>query len=654
MCGIVGVYNYGNAGLPLQAETIVRMRDTMAHRGPDDAGVHVTPDGRLGLGHRRLSILDLSSLGHQPMASPDGRYWIVFNGEIYNFRELRKDLEAKGHSFRSQSDTEVLLALYAESGPEMLHRLRGMFALAIWDARQERLWLVRDRIGIKPLYYTCQGGRFLFASEIKAILAHPGIPRAVHLPGLHHYLSFLTTPAPLTLFEGIHKLPAGHTLTVERDGSVRVAEWWDVFTDVRASALEDEAALAERTLDLLRESIRYRMVSDVPFGVFLSGGIDSSTNVALMAELMDRPVETFSIGFTGEERYNEFAYARQIADRFRTNHHEVRIGVQDLIDFLPQLIHHQDEPIADPVCVPVYFVARLAKQHGVTVCQVGEGSDELFCGYPLWNWFLRVAGWNRPFGMLPRPLRRMAPALLRAAGKHHGLPYECLRRGAEGETLFWSGAEAFFETQKAELLTPWVRQRLGPLSSHEVVLEYRRRFLERTPSRDDLTWMGYMDLKLRLPELLLMRVDKMTMATAVEARVPFLDHEFVQFAMGIPQTTKMRGGALKHLLKRAVRGVIPDPIIDRRKQGFGVPVAEWFLRELGPVVRESLRGFAADQPYFDAGYVDRLLQSNNATLSWFLLNFALWHRQWIEGRAVGPAMLPGGPKGDGGGQARAA
>ncbi len=640
MCGIVGVYNYGNPGLSLDAETLVRMRETMAHRGPDDAGVYVSPDGRLALGHRRLSILDLSALGHQPMVSPDGRYWIVFNGEIYNFRELRPDLEAKGHVFRSESDTEVLLAMFAEYGPKMLHRLRGMFALAVWDAREERLWLVRDRIGIKPLYYTCQGGRFLFASEIKAILAFPGIPRAVHLPGLHHYLSFLTTPAPLTLFEGIYKLPAGHTLTVERDGSVRVEEWWDVFSDARASTIPDEATLAQQILELLRESIRYRMVSDVPFGVFLSGGIDSSTNVALMAELMDRPVETFSIGFSGEDRYNEFNYAQLIANRFRSNHHEVRIGVQDLIDFLPQLVHHQDEPIADPVCVPVYFVARLAKEHGVTVCQVGEGSDELFCGYPLWGWFLRAARWNRPFSVLPRPLRHLAPALLRAAGKHHGLPYECLRRGAEGETLFWSGAEAFFETQKAALLTPWVRQQVGRLSSHDVVREHRQRFLERAPYPDDLTWMGYMDLKLRLPELLLMRVDKMTMATAVEARVPFLDHEFVRFAMGIPQAIKVQDGELKHLLKRAVRGVIPDTIIDRRKQGFGVPVAEWFLRELGPVVRESLQRFAAEHPYFDAAYVDRLLHANNATLSWFLLNFVLWHRQWIEGRAASPAALP--------------
>lgn len=640
MCGIVGVYNHGNSGVPLDAETVARMRDTMAHRGPDDAGVYVSPDGCLALGHRRLSILDLSALGHQPMVSPDGRYWIVFNGEIYNFRELRLVLEAKGHRFCSTSDTEVLLALYADQGPAMLHRLRGMFVFAIWDIQRRRLFIARDRIGIKPLYYTSQGGRFLFASEIKAILAFPGIARTVHIPGLHHYLSFLTTPAPLTLFEGIQKLPAGHTLIVEEDGNFRVEEWWDVFDDGQPVDAKDETTIHARLIDLLRESIRYRMVSDVPFGVFLSGGIDSSTNVALMAELMDRPVETFSIGFSGEERYNEFNYAQMVADRFHTSHHEVRIGVQDLIDFLPQLVHHQDEPIADPVCVPVYFVARLAKQHGVTVCQVGEGSDELFCGYPLWGWFLRVARWNRPFGVLPKPLRRMAPALLRAAGKHHGLPYECLRRGAEGETIFWSGAEAFFETQKAALLTPWVRQQAGRLSSHDVVCEHRQRFLERAPYPDDLTWMGYMDLKLRLPELLLMRVDKMTMATAVEARVPFLDHEFVRFAMGIPQAIKVGDGGLKHLLKRAVRGVIPDAIIDRRKQGFGVPVAEWFLRELGPVVRESLQRFSAEQPYFDAAYVDRLLRANNATLSWFLLNFALWHRQWIEGRAASPAALP--------------
>jgi asparagine synthase (glutamine-hydrolysing) len=641
MCGIVGVYSYDRPGSPLEPAALVRMRDSMAHRGPDDAGLYLSPDGRLGLGHRRLSILDLSALGHQPMASPDGRYWIVFNGEIYNFRELRPDLEARGHRFRSQSDTEVLLALYAEYGPAMLGKLRGMFALAIWDSRTERLWLARDRIGIKPLYYTARDGRFLFASEIKALLEFPGIPREVHLPGLYHFLSFLTTPAPDTLFEGIRKLPAGHTLTVERDGTLREEEWWDVFQGLTPVATGDPGEIAERVRHLLRESVRYRMVSDVPFGVFLSGGIDSSTNVALMAELMDRPVETFSIGFSGEERYNEFSWARQVAERFGTNHHEVRIGVQDLIDFLPGLIHHQDEPIADPVCVPVYFVSKLAKRHGVTVCQVGEGSDELFCGYPLWGWFLRVGAWDRAFRLLPRPARRLFPRGLELLGRGDGYPHECLRRRAEGEVLFWSGAEAFFEPRKRELLAPWLLERLQGLSSHQVVEGYHRRYLERAPTRDLLTWMGYMDLKLRLPELLLMRVDKMTMATAVEARVPFLDHEFVQLAMSLPQEVKVREGELKHILKRAVTGIIPDEIIRRRKQGFGVPVAEWFLKELGPVVRSALQGFAAEQPYFRPEAVDRLLGQGNATLSWFLFNFVLWHRHWIEGRSL--AELPGGP-----------
>ena len=634
MCGIVGVYDYAGSG-GLDPALLVRMRDTMTHRGPDDAGVYVAPDGRLGLGHRRLSILDLSSAGRQPMATPDGRYWIVYNGEIYNFLELRSDLEARGHRFRSRSDTEVLVALYAEEGPKMLHRLRGMFGLAIWDGLARRLWLARDRIGIKPLYYATHAGRFLFASEIKALLVFPGLPRAVDLEGLYHYLSFLTTPAPGTLFSGIRKLRPGHTLTIEADGSVREEEYWDVFDHVTAVQGAQPDELAERLLDLLRKAVRYRMVSDVPFGVFLSGGIDSSTNVALMAELMDRPVETFSIGFEGADGYNEFHYARQVAARFGTNHHEVQIGVQDLIGFLPALIHHQDEPIADPVCVPVYFVAKLAKDHGVTVCQVGEGSDELFCGYPLWSLMLRAMGWDRWLGRLPAPIRRLAPAALRAVGQGDGLICEVLRRGAARESLFWGGAEAFFEGQKRRLLRPEILDRLGALSSNEVIAHQWRRFRERSPLADDhLAWMAYLDLRLRLPELLLMRVDKMTMATGVEARVPFLDHEFVTFAMGIPRALKIANGELKHLLKRAVERILPPEIVHRPKQGFQVPVTEWFMAELGPVVREVLRDFTREQPYFDPGCVERLLNAKNGAKAWYLLNLALWHRHWIEGRPM--------------------
>ena len=583
MCGIVGVFEYAGPG-GLDQGLLIRMRDSMTHRGPDDAGVYVTSDGRLGLGHRRLAILDLSSAGHQPMSTPDGRYWVVYNGEIYNFIELRSNLELRGHRFRSRSDTEVLLALYAEEGPKMLHRLRGMFALAIWDGVDRRLWLARDRIGIKPLYYTTHGGCFLFASEIKALLAFPGLRRDVDLEGLYHYLSFLSTPAPGTLFTGIRKLRPGHTLVVEEDGSVREEQYWDVFDHVAPIQGESFEELTEHLLNLLREAVRYRMVSDVPFGVFLSGGMDSSTTVALMAEQMDRPVETFSVGFEGEEQYNEFNYARRVAARFGTDHREVRIGVRDLIGFLPSLVHHQDEPIADPVCVPVYFVAKLAKEHGVTVCQVGEGADELFCGYPYWGAMLRALRWDRWFGRLPLGLRRLAPAVARALGRDGTHSNEVLRRGIARETLFWGGAEGFPEEQKRRLLQPSVLDRLGTLTSHEVVAAYFRQFCERSPrADDDLAWMTYLDLKHRLPELLLMRVDKMSMATAVEARVPFLDHEFVTFAMGIPQAVKVARGELKHLLKRAVAPVLPAEIVHRPKQ----PLTKWLLLTFVSFVSEA-------------------------------------------------------------------
>ncbi len=640
MCGIVGVFSYGSTRASITTELLVRMRDTMVHRGPDDEGVYLSADGRVGLGFRRLSILDLSTAGRQPMANARGDRWIVYNGEVYNFRELRAELEAKGHRFRSQSDTEVLLALYDEYGRAMVHRLRGMFAFAIWDEGERTLWLARDRIGVKPLYYTFANGVFLFASEIKALLAYPGVVPRVDLEAFYHYLSFLTTPAPSTLFADIAKLPAGHTLLIGLEGNAKLEEYWDVFDNVQPLAEQREEAYTERLLDLLRESIRYRMISDVPFGVFLSGGIDSSTNVALMAELMNRPVETFTVGFVGQERYNEFHHAREIARRFRTNHHEVQITVADLIAFLPQLIHHQDEPIADPVCVPVYYVARLAKEHGVTVCQVGEGSDELFCGYPAWAWVLRIERWNRAYTHLPRLLRRLALRGFGAIADGESPPYELLRRGTEGEVLFWGGAEAFTEGQKARLLSQRLRERLRGLTSHQVILGLHQRFRERSPIPDYLHWMGYLDLRMRLPELLLMRVDKMTMATSVEARVPFLDHKFVEFAMGIPQAVKVRGGILKHILKRAVEPILPAAIIHRPKQGFGVPVVEWFLEGLGDLARTTLLAFNRRHGYFDDATLDGLL-ATRSVLVWYLLNFALWHEAWIEGKPISSAVAGG-------------
>ncbi|MBI4462541.1 MAG: asparagine synthase (glutamine-hydrolyzing) [Acidobacteria bacterium] len=628
MCGITGIYDYGSESPRPDPGLLTAMRESLHHRGPDDEGFYFSPDGRLGLGFRRLAIIDLSPAGNQPMSTPDGRYWIIFNGEIYNYRELRPELEARGCRFRSQSDTEVLLYLYQEYGPAMLARLCGMFAFAIWDAQSERLWLARDRIGIKPLYYTFANGRFLFASEIKALLKHPDVRPRLDEEALYHYLTFLTTPAPHTLFAGIYKLPPGHTLSVDRQGHAKLEEYWDVFQP--APAARGESEVSERILELLRESVKLRMVSDVPFGVFLSGGIDSSTNVALMAELMDRPVETFSIGYHNQPAYNEFEYARRVAQLFGTNHHEIIIGEKDFLDFLPQLIHHQDEPIADPVCVPVYFVAKLAKDNGVTVCQVGEGSDELFA-YPQWITILRLHQLSRFYRLWPRPLRRLALSAVGWVEPHHQA-YEFLRRAYEDQVIFWGGAEAYGERLKRDLLSADFRRRHPNLSSYAVIEPFYRRFLERSPHRDFFNFMSYLDLHLRLPELLLMRVDKMTMACSVEGRVPFLDHRLVEFALSLPQAAKIGTGEAKYILKKTVRRILPEDIVYRRKVGFSVPLRQWFQHSLGRYTEGKLNGFLRRVPYFDARGVEALLRSRRASRSWFLLNFVLWHERWIEGR----------------------
>ena len=630
MCGIVGVFDYSSQAPKLDARLITHMRDTMWHRGPDAEGLYLSPEGRLGLGFRRLSIIDLSAAGNQPLSTADGRFWIVFNGEIYNYRELRNELKARGCRFRSKSDTEVLLYLYQQHGPSMLARLCGMFAFAIWDVRKQQLWLARDRIGIKPLYYTITNGRFLFASEIKALLAHPDCSAALDEEALYHYLTFLTTPAPQTLFAGIRKLQPGHTLTVDRRGNTKLEEYWDVFQTadpVSTKVTEDEAT--EKILTLLRESVKLRMVSDVPFGAFLSGGIDSSANVALMAELMNRPVETFSVGYHGQTAYNELSHARRAAGLFNTNHHKIVFGEDEFLEFLPQLIHHQDEPIADPVCVPVYFVAKLAKQNGVTVCQVGEGSDELF-GYPSWILYLLAHQLGKFYRLWPKSLRTLVlGAVAHVDGYRRA--YEYLRRSSEGQIIFWGNSEAYGETRKRNILSLDFCRRHPQLSSYDVILPYYRRFLERAPRPDLFNFMTYLELHLRLPELLLMRVDKMSMACSVECRVPFLDHRLVEYVASLPQVTKLGLGRAKHLLKKAVLPILPRDIIDRKKQGFGVPIHEWFHTSLG--------GFAARKlnesnrlPYFNRDAVQALLHSKRPASSWFLLNFLLWHERWIEGK----------------------
>ena len=613
----------------------------MAHRGPDGAGAWISREGQIGFGHRRLAIIDLSEAADQPMCNEDGSLWVVFNGEIYNHAEIRAELESiGGHTWKTDhSDTEVILHGFEQWGVDCVSRFRGMFAIALWDVTNRRLWLIRDRIGIKPLYYSVHHGRITFASEIKALLEDPDQHREMDEEALFHYLSFRATVAPATLFQGICKLSPGSWLCINEDGSVREKRYWDVWEHtVPLSGLKEEE-IATQLLEELRTSVKLRKISDVPVGVFLSGGIDSSVNTALFSEGEDASVKTFSIGYEGNNPsyVNELHFARRMADFVHSEHHELLIKETDFLDFLPQMVHLQDEPIADPVCVPLYFVSKLARENGVTVCQVGEGSDELFWGYPFWKDSLRLQRYDDlPF---PRTLKRLGLATLRYTGHGESFPYEFLRRGVMQQPIFWGGSEGLTEAQKKTVLSPRLVDRFHGLSSWEALREIRKRFEESAWEKSHLNWMTYLDLNLRLPELLLMRVDKMSMGVSLEARVPFLDHKFVQLAMSIPESIKTKNGSLKYILKKAVRGVIPDDLIDRKKQGFGVPMTEWSAGRLGKYARAELEEFCDATNILSKPGVLQFFEKNRRRELWILLNVALWWKHYIGCDRSVPTMV---------------
>lgn len=451
MCGIVGILSL-NKGKQVSESLVVAMRDTMVHRGPDGGGVWLSPDGSIGLGHRRLSIIDLSTAASQPMSNEDGTVWVTFNGEIYNHVEIRQELEKiGGHTWvTDHSDTEVIVHAYEQWGIDCLHKFRGMFAIGIWDAKSRELWLARDRLGIKPLYYSFYNQKLAFSSEIKAILADPERSRAVNEDAFFHYLSFLTTPAPQTLFEGINKLQSGCWLLIRENGETEESRYWDVLDHTEDLSNKTEEQITQRLLDELRVAVKLRKVSDVPVGVFLSGGIDSSTNAALFSEDAGERVKTFSIGYEGnyDTYQNELHYARKVADGVGAEYHEKLLNIDDLIDFLPRMVQLQDEPIADPVCVPVYYVSKLARDNGVIVCQVGEGADELFWGYPGWKTALKLQKWDDL--PVPKFLKRLGLASLRLLGKDKTTPYEWLRRGAEGVPVFWGEQKLLLRRKNSE------------------------------------------------------------------------------------------------------------------------------------------------------------------------------------------------------------
>ncbi len=636
MCGISGVLAFKNSNFEVTTAYLARMRDTMVHRGPDGAGSWISPDRRVGLAHRRLSIIDLSIAASQPMSNGDGSIQIVFNGEIYNHAEIRRELEGLGRRRwkTDHSDTEVILHAFEEWGIDCLQKFRGMFAIALWDAKARRLWLIRDRIGIKPLYYSIHHGRITFASEIKALLQDPDQARAVNEEGLFHYLSFITTPAPDTLFAGIHKLPPGSFLTIGAEGQRHQERYWDVLDHTTPLTGVAEEEIAERLLAELRTSVALRTVSDVPVGVFLSGGIDSSTNAALFSECEAEKIRTFSVGYDQNYRgcQSELPQAARFAASIGAVHHERVLTEHDFLNFLPRMIQLQDEPIADPVCMPVYFLSRLARENGAIVTQAGEGSDELFWGYHHWKHVLQLIRWNQY--PVPRTAKKLGLFALRALGRSHGPEYEFLRRASVDLPIFWGGAEGFSQGAKLDVLSLRLRRRFANQSSWEAIRPIHARFVEKAWEKTPVKWMTYVDLNLRLPELLLMRLDKMGMGASVETRVPFLDHKFVELAMSIPEKIVTRDNESKHILKKAVRGLISDDIIDQRKQGFGVPIQEWFLGRFGEFARRQLSEFCDQTDFLDRAAVMNLLQSRGARYGWLLLNFALWWKEFIEGKSA--------------------
>jgi asparagine synthase (glutamine-hydrolysing) len=619
------------------------MRDVMIHRGPDVAGELIFDEGRGGFGFRRLSIIDLSPAGHQPMRGCTDRVWLVFNGEIYNHAELRAGLEQRGHTYASRTDSETILHLYEERGLDFVEEIEGDFAIAIWDADRERLVLARDRAGVKPLYFHQQDGRFIFASEIKAILEHPAVTPEVNEEALYHYLTFVTTPAPQTLFQGVQKLPAGHMLVIDRAGTLRMTQYWDALPPAKP-IVRSEAEHQKNILELLRAAIKKRMMADVPFGVFLSGGVDSSANVALMSELMSQPVRTFTVGFHDTEELNELESARAISQRFGTDHHEVMIGREEMQKFLPELIFHQDEPIADPVCVPLYYVSKLARDTGTIVVQVGEGSDEIFGGYDWFRMYLQIEErfW-RHAERFPVSARHAAAVIAKPLVKKvlkKRMAHELVRRLGANESLFWGGAVVFDETMKASVLSAERRGRYNGLSTYDIVREYQEQIATARPESDYAARMTYLELKLRLPELLLMRVDKITMATSVEARVPFLDHHLIEYAMGLPRNLKVKGATGKHILKRALESVLPADVLYKPKRGFGAPINEWFRGPGGEgLVKQLMSPSIRERNFFDYSFVQRMADEHargtrdwSANL-WCLLNLSLWYEHWIAGKS---------------------
>jgi len=626
MCGLSGLFR--PEGLqPEDREKVWRMTRTLIHRGPDEEGFYV--DNFIALGMRRLKIIDLVT-GRQPMANEDQSIWTVYNGEIFNFPQLRAELEKRGHLLKTRSDTEVIVHLYEEEGPDFVHRLNGMFAIALWDKKRHRLCLYRDRLGIKPLHYSFLPDGLIFASEIKALL-EAGVDREIDFEALSQFFSFEFIPAPRTIFRKIHKLLPGHRLIYE-NGEIKIERYWDVVFEPDEPARSENDYAAE-ILCLLREAVRMRLISDVPLGVFLSGGLDSSTITSLMKEIEASPIKTFSIGFR-EKSFNELHYARLVADYLQTDHQEFVVEPKLVTELVPKLMNYLDEPLADASVIPTYLISYLARQK-VTVALAGDGGDELFAGYDTYKAYRLATYYRRLPRFINTPLRSLVN-LLPASSQRLSFEFKAKKfllgidYPPEIANYIWWGA--YPPQEKARLFSPQL-QEIIKANPYEPVAFH----LQSCQAQDPLDRLFYLDLKLYLQDDLLVKVDRMSMANSLEIRVPFLDYTFVEFAARIPNKLKLKGLQTKYILKKAMAGRLPQEIFRRPKIGFDIPLGAWLRGDLKPFVLEVLSPQNLSRHgFFNQTYIEKKLkehlrgQHNHRQLLWPIIIFQFWYDRYYR------------------------
>ncbi len=632
MCGINGIFQLSYSNLDLK-EAIKSMNNRLAHRGPDDNGIWINKANDLGLGQTRLSILDLSEAGHQPMKDSVSNNVIVYNGEVFNYQKLNKQYLAN-EKFFSNSDTETLLKLYNKFGLNMIEKLNGMFAFGLWDASKQELILARDRSGKKPLYYTTMEGKFAFASELKALFELPWIKRELDEKVLYDFLTFNSVATPNTMFKNIYKFRPGHYMVVNKEG----IKTYESFNELKHIHLDfsSEKELEDMVFAKLEESVSSRMISDVPVGAFLSGGVDSSAIVALMRQNTPNEIKTFTIGFENQPSYNELQYAEQISKRYNTNHFVKTVTPNDLLDFIPKITDIYDEPQADTTAIPIYFISELAKKENIKVVLNGDGPDELFSGYSNYEKYIKLNQYYKIAEKAPQFLKELSKSISKKINPGSPL-FEMTNRLVNKQDMYWPGASGLKEGLKADILSKSFKQKTSNYSSYNYVKELKKDYYKFLGNHNDdyINWLCYSGYRQAITERFLFRSDRLGMANSIEARSPFLNHEMVQLALSIPGKYKVKNGVNKYILKKSLERLLPNDILYRKKMGFNLPIREWATETIYNYVKDNIKQFSDDTNIFNVDTVNMQLKmlkdgkeeyTNNIWTIYFLIN---WYKKWF-------------------------